>query len=642
MDIHIENFKNLLELEYEIAEYKTNFLFGMSGSGKSSILEAIRGDNDDIKKPFGNPNVNPSVTVDGVILSSDDVSFFDWDTSNYILDSHDEEFAKSIVITNKKEYEKLTSNFLKVIKPLKKSLDLEKYLFDKYDKLLSDLKAKTITKNNCLKSTSPLKKSINALTQLKNKKIVEHILEIGYEKFDWMMNGRGFIADNKCPYCNKKMNSRYINKLEKMSNLDSKTIKETKQAIDDPLISIKYDLHSLKKFEEHIVKMNKAHKCYQEIEKQLELLLAYESDIKKINSLVLPDEFKLFFPKTFKSYNELSKQVSLLKVAFETAKNKTDEYLKGKKSQINDELDKLGIPYYLDVHYNKNGPNDYMIIHKNNEHVDNRLSLSKGERVLISLVLYLVSSSTQNKKLYIIDDPVSSFDHYRRKTIFDIIMNKLKNKTSLILSHDQVFANLACSSKIKAVGKISYIFNDGQSKANIIDVTNKVFDKFDNLIVERYKHTSIYLQKVILLRMLFEQLNGKRSNIYGYLSKIIHFEDIESFLQKKQTTEEAILELINKKLENEYGVLNKLEKYDKNNMKDVDISTFSAIERVFVLRMLNDKGVIQPLKKHILNEINSNIHFPSALAISFDFFTLPFMTKELFIQTKNISSPINF
>ena len=41
MLIHIENFRNIDNLDYEIEDGKVNYLFGVCGSGKSSIVSAV-------------------------------------------------------------------------------------------------------------------------------------------------------------------------------------------------------------------------------------------------------------------------------------------------------------------------------------------------------------------------------------------------------------------------------------------------------------------------------------------------------------------------------------------------------------------------------------------------------------------------
>ena len=41
MFIHIENYRNIDRLDYELDDGKVNYLFGVCGVGKSSIISAI-------------------------------------------------------------------------------------------------------------------------------------------------------------------------------------------------------------------------------------------------------------------------------------------------------------------------------------------------------------------------------------------------------------------------------------------------------------------------------------------------------------------------------------------------------------------------------------------------------------------------
>ena len=41
MIIHIENYRNIDRLDYELEDGKVNYLFGVCGSGKSSIISAV-------------------------------------------------------------------------------------------------------------------------------------------------------------------------------------------------------------------------------------------------------------------------------------------------------------------------------------------------------------------------------------------------------------------------------------------------------------------------------------------------------------------------------------------------------------------------------------------------------------------------
>ena len=77
MNITIENFKNLKQLNYTIDDNKINFLFGMSGSGKSSILSALADDVPNNYRKFGLSSSDiVQIKVDGKAISPTDTHVF--------------------------------------------------------------------------------------------------------------------------------------------------------------------------------------------------------------------------------------------------------------------------------------------------------------------------------------------------------------------------------------------------------------------------------------------------------------------------------------------------------------------------------------------------------------------------------------
>ena len=261
-------------------------------------------------------------------------------------------------------------------------------------------------------------------------------------------------------------------------------------------------------------------------------------------------------------------------------------------------------------------------------------TVSDGEQVLVSLVLFIIASSKRNKKLFIIDDPVSSYDEYRRKIIYDLMLSSYKQKTLLLLSHDSVFARYACESKHKgsrAIGNISYLYNDGKSKASLMDINQDSFARFDELLVDRYKNTTQYYQKIILLRLLFE--NRHKTIEYSYLSKILHGISencMNNWLAKRNKTEKLILKIINEHLADKHSIKsNYLEEMPKEYYKNIDISNYSVFEKAIITREL-DKNKIICLKPSIRNEINNYIHLGDTMVITIDVFKYPFITKNLF------------
>lgn len=87
MNITIENFKNLKQLNYTIDDNKINFLFGMSGSGKSSILSALADDVPNNYRKFGLSSSDiVQIKVDGTAISPTDTHVFNIEKMAFILD----------------------------------------------------------------------------------------------------------------------------------------------------------------------------------------------------------------------------------------------------------------------------------------------------------------------------------------------------------------------------------------------------------------------------------------------------------------------------------------------------------------------------------------------------------------------------
>ena len=79
MKINIENYKNIGLLDYEISDKKVNFLFGISGAGKSSICNSIVEENINLNKQFGNDN-EPKVLINGSVPLKENYMIFDEST----------------------------------------------------------------------------------------------------------------------------------------------------------------------------------------------------------------------------------------------------------------------------------------------------------------------------------------------------------------------------------------------------------------------------------------------------------------------------------------------------------------------------------------------------------------------------------
>jgi len=651
MKIEIKHFKNLTNLKYSISDNKINFLFGMSGAGKSSILEALAGDSPADCKTFGSSeSVIVEIEVDGKKILPTDTHIFDIDKMNFILESPDVEDFKEIVVSDPKEHKRIHDALEKKLKKVNDAIKDEINNYEDYGSLLDGLKARKLTKDGKLSNSSPFAKTIAKLKAAKDKRIFKNIASIDAKTFEWMLKGIGFIKNESCPFCDKKMSKKKIKQLNKMADFDSKAIGNIKEQISNHTVIFgtisSYEYNEMKKIEKQIIKYAKSIGMFDDILKQIRNMFELDFDYLKFVSIALDSNFKKIFPKTYKAYTSLCSDMPSLQDAIRNTQQETDNFLKGKKKIINDILEELNIPYVFDVQYHRTGPNEYSLTHKKDpSKSDDKNHMSSGEKAIVSLIMFLVSSKSTNYRIYIIDDPVSSFDNYRRKIIYDYILRFLKGKTTLILSHDTVFSKFAIEdSKRKTIGDISYLSNNGENAAIVNSIKNVPIVSFQKSVVLQFDSATNQYQAALLARYLFEEEYGKNNIKYSYLSKIIHgysYTDIDSWLLRKGVAEDTLVKAINNDLREKGVKKNLLSCLNPNYNKNIDISKYSIFEKCIICRELVKKGLFS-VSASISNELNNSVHLNDNFTICLNVFEFPVISRTLFDVINALPPVVSF
>ena len=638
MKIEIKNFKNLTNLEYSILDNKINFLFGMSGAGKSSILEALAGDDPTNFKTFGSSESDlVEIRVDGKIISPTDTHIFDIGKMNFILESPDVEDFKEIVVSDPKEHKRIHDTLEKKLKKVNDAIKDEITIYENFGTLLDGLKARKLTRDGKLPNTSPFAKTITKLKVAKDKRIFKSVASIDAKTFEWILKGIGFIKNNYCPFCDKKMSKKKIKQLDKMAVFDSKAVGNIKEQISTHSAIFgaisSYEYNEMKKIEKQIIGYAKSIGMFDNILSQIHDAFELDFDCLKFISITLDNGFKKLFPKTYKAYNSLCSDIPSLQAAIRKTQQETDTFLKGKKKIINDILEELNIPYVFDVQYHRAGPNEYSLIHKNDSsRSDDKNHMSTGEKAIVSLIMFLVSSKSTNYRIYIIDDPVSSFDNYRRKIIYDYILKLLKGKTTLILSHDTIFSKFAIAdSKRRVIGDISYLSNNGENMAIVISIKTVQIVSFQKSVVLQFNSVANQYQSALLARYLFEEEYGKKNPKYTYLSMIIHgysYLEIQNWLSKIGLDEDVLVDLINSDLRDKGVKKNVLNCLVPDYNKNIDISKYSIFEKCIVCRELVNKGLLS-VSTPISYELKNSVHLNDVFAICLNVFEFPVISRTL-------------
>ena len=634
MDICISNYKNILELNYHLEDNKINYLFGISGSGKSSIPSAIVDENLDENRKFGENN-EAKILINGILPQKERYRIYNETTISNYFNGDGNDFIYPILIDDDSEYIKAQKDFCNFLSVLESMMNQTRERYIEISLIVKNFGATSLTKNNTLRNTSQLLKIVNSFDDINNKKIYKEINDMPDGKFSWVLEGIDYKIDNKCPFCDKIINNNLNNKLINYKQVDAKSFKTFKSEKDSYERNsgkvIKYTTNSLHTMMENVIDMSIACKTYEMVLDYINKLKKLDDTINNIKKISIDNKLYLFFPELKKSIEKLNDNFDELKKKYDNAKKKTSVILNRKTKSINNIINQLGIPYKISAKYNQGKITDYKLVHNDDEkNNDSRSKLSNGEKNIISLIFFILTVSKLNDVITIIDDPVSSYDECRRKLISNLIISKLAGKTTLILSHDCVFAKYAALETNKYVGTIYYLENfNGYSK--LVSISKEDFGDFNNFVIERIQGNINYYIKIVNLRMLYEGKNA--SDVYGYLSALLHgtpTDEITLLLNEKGKTEKEILLKIKEKNNIE------LEPMFDNYYKNINTDELSFFEKALFLReyLDNHTNIDKTYKKNL----DDFIHLNSRLLISLNPYKYAICTPRIYnFVTDNVN-----
>lgn len=658
MQITISNYNNIRNLDYEIEDSKINFLFGISGCGKSSIAKALTKKSSEDNIPYNTENI-PFVEVNQGSITFNEYEMFDLDYMKRVLiEKQDGTDIYHIMIGNNGELNALKEEYNKYIESLLMQRENIFNIKGKIDTLINDLKI-SYTRSNDYRNGCIIKKITknldeNKLNYLKSK-------NYSNKQVKWFSDGKNTDSykNGKCPFCNKKLSDYRKSIIDKITIIDAKSFEKinAQNAIFN-LLNIK-EPNWMKKKE--VDKFNKQIRMYYDLLPQFEILTQYINVASKTNifldkleKITVTKEMRILYPEIAKEMDNFNNKYSNIRKKLGKIKSETDKLLKKNRERINDYLNILGIPYeFFETNINDDQKNAEFIIRaknsKNTEMQKDRVNnLSYGERNLIGLIIFLISHKEDD--FLIIDDPASSYDEYRRKVIFDMLYKcKGENTTMLVLSHDHIFAKYAIyhfeKSKEKRydrLGTLEKLYYNQTGKIDYIETYNETiikpikkdnFDSMTNFIKERLKelpHEINYLV-AINLRLYYEINKASRyhKEVYGYLSQILHRKEkseiIES-LEKVNKTENDILSAIKDDLKIDYDVL------DNEYKLGINIDSMTNFEKLIFARENCSKN---KLGKEIKNELNNIVHMNMAYAICLNPYEFNYFSKFVYNYLKN-------
>ncbi|MEG1565951.1 MAG: hypothetical protein RRY22_05630 [Bacilli bacterium] len=652
MKIVIENYKNIKKSEFEIEDKKINYIFGISGSGKSSIANGLSTEIDEEFDKMIGSSEDVKIMVDDKDVDTNMFSLYSEATVNdLVLEQTNQEGIYKIIFGDTTELKNLQAEYHDKISKL---IDLLPSLYEFKGKMATINKeiGGKLAQGNKLPKTAKINRMTEELKKCDRADLNE-LEKYGSDYIQWKIDGTNFeyYSESICPFCKLNLTSEIKSEIEKIKQITPKTFTAV---ISSPALKLMAelgveqptDLLNETEIENYKIELVNLLITNTEIDKIIDFI--YIFDDEKLN----PSELKKleidkivynYFPKLESLIDEKNLLVDDLKPLLIKIKQTFSDSLKEHLKIINEKLNILGIPYRLKKEtIDTNGEKaSYILKHKKditNTNTNRTKGLSYGEKNILSLLLFLL---IKDNKTLILDDPVSSYDEYRRKVIFDMIHTLQENRTILVLSHDQVFTKFALyfSGEIEKIknktGKILN-FNNYSSYPTIQNISKDDFKPLNIVIKEHIKSlsTNEYYRKILNIRLLTE-LEKYRDDVqlkcvWEYTSAILHFnnkETIDSILKERSLEEDAILELISRNFDIEVKAV------PDNYKKDINTSEWTNFEKAMFLRENTKKPILK-------DELNNIAHLNDAYMISLNPYKYDYFSPYVYEQIQTIKEEI--
>ena len=538
--LKLENVGCLKAISQPIDLGKKVFIYGLNGSGKSTVKKLFANLNIDGAKlvpAFGKSAAKCNALLEvlgnnykyekGKLkdISSDSIHVFD------------EAFVENSVYLNGEVKEDLKKEYYKIFVGRNVASSLQQFIskdFELNQKLQDNTFLLNKLENSILimENFNKIHEEVSAFLALSidtsyildeaiKIELAKNLKSINNKSIAWLKTGR-LIANNKetCPYCGQSIDfslyntlvSKYENLKLTSENLVNDNLNKAKNYIKQ-LSNIKFE--ELYFFENKIIegirdslveKLNKkidnlsatidaSDGAYTDLLAKFEEHKKWVNDCKKfVDSIRINSVFEIspveedYSKNLVKSYEEVKNKCSILTedttsffenldqscgINVAISKGVTsiieeqNKLIDNNLEYVNQKLDQYNFKYNLELSAieQKNQTSGYapklelLLVPKISQKDKKKISgsnikniLSEGEKAILAWVCFLLEINNQFKKgkhLIIIDDPISSYDDYRRFNLRDEIQslaeaNEQNNATReiLVLSHEKSFTNV--------------------------------------------------------------------------------------------------------------------------------------------------------------------------------------------------------
>lgn len=580
--ISIENCNNISKGEIILEEEKLNIKYGMNGTGKSTLSTAILLFSQDKAlddlKPFGSDeNVMPAISIDRDIQG---VKVFNEEFVNNMVFKESEVIDNAFdVFIKTPDYEQKRKDLDNRLVKLKVDVDEKPQILQlKNDIAAFSGKLELNTAGNSIKNNTNYKAIVkknnvyNIPEKLKRYSPIISDDQICINWIDWKSKGESFDTKGICPYCSDELTTEFAE--------EKQTFKETYKKSDAQNLKNMLDL--FENFHKYIpddkfdsiiacIKEEKEESAisailktfmneYVHISNQLNKISSFDknvfkkTDIKDVDKIL--EDMKLektifnFFsnPEFYEivdminnSIEELRREAIDIKVAIGKLQSVLKRTVATSQKDINDFLESAGIAYRVGINLDEQGQAiaTLQYVHdKELVQVDKiRKHLSWGERNAFSLVLFMFYAISEDAKLIVLDDPISSFDTNKKYAIIHRMFSKQNGvlprsfykKTVLMLTHDfEPIIDFGVVGKLPAEAlDIKFIKNsNGVLCEKDIDY-NQDIKPVVQALASYVKNDSLgIVHRIAFLRKYYEH-NGieNHKEAYDVLSSLIHGRD---------------------------------------------------------------------------------------------------------------------
>lgn len=575
IQIEIEHCNNIQNGNISLYENELNIKFAPNGTGKSTIANilTIKDSEGLLKfKPFGAEEI-PSVTQSKSFQS---VCTFNEDFVNNMVFERDSVIKDAFNVFIKTEkytilFDKLETHLAGLHTDLKNDEEIQ----EMSEKFSSVMKKLSLNANKTPKN-SPFFKSLKRVTNQYN--IPESLQKfkpfIGNDSYnvswvDWKDKGFQYDDQSICPFCAISLSSEYQHERETFKDSYKKADIQNVKDMSNIVEALKEFLNE-EKYEDliRLIANPSDQKALEQVisgfVSSVEYLNMRVQDVvgfsnNKINKdeisglsvilekLIINPDYALEYFNSEKTkkvialinqhVQRLIAEVTDLKIEIGALKGFINATEKSYSEDINEFLELAGFNYEVSITTKDDDSAETKLLYKRSDtesvEVSNiRDHLSWGERNALALVLFMFHALSKNADLVILDDPISSFDNYKKYPIIHRLFTSRKadrsfaKKTVLLLTHDsEPLIDFLIVGKPYDTGINAAFLKNKNGTLTECEITKSDFILSVHFYRNLAKSSEIpFLVRISALRKYIEytEEDTGNNNCYNLLSSLIH------------------------------------------------------------------------------------------------------------------------